>query len=220
MSTTKRPVTDIAVVQKRGRPSKRDLSKRPENRCTALSRTTGDQCGKRAGWGTDHVGAGMCRIHGGSTPTPTHIVSEYGIDTLVERYINDPRIFDLRKDIATLRAMRDLEIVQFGRTYPGSQERDSSIYKLSGIINGIVKASREFFDLVNRRGFALTVSQFRQLREATKKITFEEGMALSAILAKASPELVPEIEAWSHRFAERLKSELQVESETPLDDDS
>lgn len=37
-------------------------------RCGATSRS-GNSCRKPAGWGTDHVGHGTCKLHGGNTPT-------------------------------------------------------------------------------------------------------------------------------------------------------
>lgn len=36
-------------------------------RCGATTRAQGE-CGRPAGWGTDHVGAGRCKLHGGCTP--------------------------------------------------------------------------------------------------------------------------------------------------------
>ena len=35
--------------------------------CGARTRS-GGQCGRPAGWGTDHRGTGRCRLHGGATP--------------------------------------------------------------------------------------------------------------------------------------------------------
>lgn len=37
-------------------------------KCGAKGRS-GKPCGRPAGWGTDHVGVGRCKMHGGSTPT-------------------------------------------------------------------------------------------------------------------------------------------------------
>jgi hypothetical protein len=37
-------------------------------KCPAQSKQKKQQCGKPAGWGTDHVGSGLCRIHGGTSP--------------------------------------------------------------------------------------------------------------------------------------------------------
>lgn len=40
----------------------------PKNRCAANKRT-GGTCNKPAGWGTNHVGMGKCRFHGGMQPS-------------------------------------------------------------------------------------------------------------------------------------------------------
>lgn len=39
------------------------------DRCGAKKRQTDGTCRKEAGWGTDHLGDGPCRLHGGSTWT-------------------------------------------------------------------------------------------------------------------------------------------------------
>jgi hypothetical protein len=48
------------------------MSRRPVGRdgarCGAKTRSGGN-CTQVAGWGTDHVGEGPCKLHGGSTPT-------------------------------------------------------------------------------------------------------------------------------------------------------
>lgn len=48
------------------------MSRRPVGhggaRCGAKTRSDGT-CRHEAGWGTDHVGEGPCKMHGGSTPT-------------------------------------------------------------------------------------------------------------------------------------------------------
>lgn len=46
-----------------GSPEHRDKPK-----CGATKRDgTGDHCRRPAGWGTDHVGTGCCKLHGGNT---------------------------------------------------------------------------------------------------------------------------------------------------------
>src|SRR3990167_9158749 len=42
--------------------------------CGAKTRS-GGPCRQRAGWGTDHVGAGRCKLHGGSNPIKHGIYS-------------------------------------------------------------------------------------------------------------------------------------------------
>lgn len=39
-----------------------------EGKCNALTRS-GRPCSHEAGWGTDHTGAGRCKMHGGSSPS-------------------------------------------------------------------------------------------------------------------------------------------------------
>lgn len=38
--------------------------------CGAKAKSTGKPCGRTAGWGTDHVGKGRCKLHGGSSTGP------------------------------------------------------------------------------------------------------------------------------------------------------
>jgi hypothetical protein len=40
-----------------------------EGRCNANAKQVQRPCRKPAGWGTDHVGEGRCRLHGGNTPS-------------------------------------------------------------------------------------------------------------------------------------------------------
>lgn len=56
--------------------------------CPATSKQTGKRCGARAGSGTDHVGHGLCRHHGGRSPggkkqaqrsEARHLVAVYGL---------------------------------------------------------------------------------------------------------------------------------------------
>ena len=35
--------------------------------CGAIKRQGGDPCTQKAGWGTDHVGMGKCKLHGGKS---------------------------------------------------------------------------------------------------------------------------------------------------------
>lgn len=43
--------------------------KNPTSVCGARNKQTGDPCQHHAGWGTTHLGYGLCKMHGGSTPT-------------------------------------------------------------------------------------------------------------------------------------------------------
>lgn len=45
-----------------------------------------DGCGQKAGWGTDHVGIGACKLHGGATPSVHGLRSKYLSDEDQEIY--------------------------------------------------------------------------------------------------------------------------------------
>lgn len=46
----------------------RDTSPTPEGKCGAHAKSTGEPCKKTAGMGTNHLGTGRCKFHGGSSP--------------------------------------------------------------------------------------------------------------------------------------------------------
>ena len=68
----------------------------------------GPYCTLDAGWGTDHVGAGACRKHGGNTPI------KHGYDSGIirarlgdsyEQFKNDPNIATVDSEVALLRGL-------------------------------------------------------------------------------------------------------------------
>jgi hypothetical protein len=60
----------------------RDLP--PEVRCTGTNRA-GQQCGQTKGWGTDHPGVGLCKSHGGSTPSGKKAAQRMSAEQAVQR---------------------------------------------------------------------------------------------------------------------------------------
>jgi hypothetical protein len=59
--------------------------KKPTKQCGAKTRS-GGSCGNSAGMGTDHVGFGRCKLHGGNTPSGKkngrHLMAEHAATTL------------------------------------------------------------------------------------------------------------------------------------------
>ena len=209
-------IPDSALIEQKkrrvGRPSKQDIRERPENRCTGRSKRTQDQCMKTAGWGTDHKGVGPCKLHGGLTPKPAYVAATDSMEGLIQKYEHDPAIFDLRRDLATLRAIRDQEIKKFALAADGSKARAESINTLSVIINDIVRASTKFYDLISKQNFALTIAQAAQIRETMKLILAEETSVLAAIVSPISQGISDEILAWRKKVAQRLDNELRIEA--------
>jgi hypothetical protein len=76
--------------------------------CGATTRS-GTPCQRKAGWGTDHVGSGRCRAHGGNAGRPpTHgLYSKTAREGLAAK-IREAREHDtqeLRDEVAVLRAL-------------------------------------------------------------------------------------------------------------------
>lgn len=64
----------------------------------------GDTCRRPAGWGTDHVGIGPCKLHGGSTPA-------HRAAAVVTQAKRDVVLFGARRDVHPAEAL--LELVQW-----------------------------------------------------------------------------------------------------------
>jgi len=71
--------------------------------CGAKTKKSGEPCQKPAGWGTDHVGVGKCKLHGGATPVKHGMYSKYTnhrLAEMVDKLSDDEELLDLRKTIA------------------------------------------------------------------------------------------------------------------------
>ena len=89
-----------------------------ERRCHARSKQTGRQCGQPAGAGTDHLGVGTCRWHGGATPIKHGRFSKLQrsrIRDLIAHHLNDPQPLDTLPELAATRA---LAVDCLNRNYP------------------------------------------------------------------------------------------------------
>jgi hypothetical protein len=102
-----------------------------ENTCDATNRN-GDPCGLPAGWGTDHVGDGRCKLHGGASATgEDNGAFKHGLfsDHMSEE---DRAVADALSDMSTEAKMRetaDLLLVRLRRAVAylneeGNADRD------------------------------------------------------------------------------------------------
>lgn len=88
------------------------------NKCEAKTRS-GTPCKQKAGWGTEHVGEGRCKLHGGNAGRPI-IHGRYSVkhlESLQEKHIqflNDPEAGNLLPELALLRALFQDFIDRFG----------------------------------------------------------------------------------------------------------
>ncbi len=93
--------------------------------CGAKTRT-GDPCKLKAGFKTDHVGVGRCRLHGGATPVKHGLNSKVHTARLadrIEEHLKNPDPLNLLKEVAQLRAFAE-----------DLMERWESIYGVDGAL--------------------------------------------------------------------------------------
>lgn len=79
----------------------------PPASCAAKTRS-GTPCKKPAGWGTDHVGQGRCKLHGGATPIKHGRYSSIQrprLRELLDAFENDPEPLNLLPEVKLLRAL-------------------------------------------------------------------------------------------------------------------
>ena len=78
--------------------------------CGALSKSTQKPCQNIAGKGTDHVGEGRCRFHGGATPIKHGLYSKVRRTRLGQRMTeieNDPDLLNLETELALLKVLAE-----------------------------------------------------------------------------------------------------------------
>jgi hypothetical protein len=93
--------------------------------CGAKTRT-GGPCKLKAGFKTDHVGEGRCRLHGGATPVKHGLSSTVHTARLadrIEEHLKNPDPLNLLKEVAQLRAFAE-----------DLMERWESIYGVDGAL--------------------------------------------------------------------------------------
>src|SRR4051812_17466685 len=75
----------------------------------------GELCQNIAGKGTDHVGEGKCRSHGGSTPIKHGIYSKVRgtLGKRIHEIKNDPNIYELTSELALLKALNEQATVKY-----------------------------------------------------------------------------------------------------------
>jgi len=140
--------------------------------CDATNRN-GDPCGLPAGWGTDHVGKGRCKLHGGASPTgkdnpafehglfSDHLseedratvdaLDEYDDDEKLDELINW-RLARLRR---YLREMSDEDELSFWDAFrevvdAADEVSDDEIRALARMLDANNRAVQEEIDLVRK----------------------------------------------------------------------
>ena len=77
-------------------------------KCGAKKKQGPGRCTQRAGWGTDHVGQGKCKLHGGATPIRSGIYSDIKrteLRKLIEEHAKNPDPLNILPELAAARAL-------------------------------------------------------------------------------------------------------------------
>jgi hypothetical protein len=113
--------------------------------CNARARQTDGYCGRAAGAGTDHVGTGRCKHHGGCTPNQQkHLIVmtesmpapvPTALREVTELRRNDPDLHSIDNEIALLRAVQEriqITLTEASEDDPGGniKTNDSNIETL------------------------------------------------------------------------------------------
>jgi hypothetical protein len=139
----------------------------------------GDKCGQTAGWGTDHVGVGACKLHGGTGGAPSgpdngqwkhglysDVVREEDHETLqkiedmttaakLESTLN-MQVLKLRRAIEGMEDEQRTSFMDaFGALVDGASGRDGNIDKeqlryLAQMLGQNDRAVREWMDLIRK----------------------------------------------------------------------
>jgi len=161
--------------------------------CNARLRTREGYCTQKPGWGTDHVGVGRCKLHGGASPKyeQTALVQAYrtlgtgapaNIRKRAEDFLTDRNIHELDREIAILRATA--EAIDLRMKEEATRDFDA-IEGLVNISNTIGKLVARREEVLRGRKYLIPVSTVVQWAEGIRDILQRhiEDPALLAIIA-------------------------------------
>lgn len=111
--------------------------------CGAKKKQGEGFCTQRAGWGTDHVGDGRCKLHGGRNPIKHgrySTVNRTRLGKLVEAHLADPDPLNMLPELATMRALLETWLAKHG------EEPDPDVLRVLPLLEGISKAVKRVQD--------------------------------------------------------------------------
>jgi len=132
--------------------------------CGAKTRS-GTPCKQKAGWGTDHVGEGKCKLHGGASHGRPIIHGRYAKvfqGKLREKFIqsyDDPNPLDLLPELAVQRTL----LAEFiGRFEGGITMSARDMRVINDMANDVVNTATKMVNARNQT--ALTVAEVKYLQ--------------------------------------------------------
>ena len=134
--------------------------------CGAKTRS-GGQCQQPAGWGTQHVGQGRCKLHGGNAGAPI-ITGRYSIKRTelarkAQTFNNDAALGDLTGELALMRALLQDYLDRFEDGIPLPLE---DIERIFGMIEAIGRLVERIAKILAATALTQAEVQYLQARIA------------------------------------------------------
>ena len=132
------------------------------NKCGAKNRA-GNPCGQRAGWGTDHVGDGRCKLHGGNAGRPIihgrySIKHRESLQAKMQEFLEDENPGNLMSELALQRAMLQDFLERLGTEIPINVVMRKHVFDM---VESISKVIERVTRILNQS--ALTIAEVKLL---------------------------------------------------------
>lgn len=160
--------------------------------CAARARSSGGLCRHEAGWGTDHQGAGRCKLHGGSSLVKHgrySTVRREPLKRLIEKHEADPDPLNLLPELALLRALLE-DFIERHETFR------QALVNWNATRNGTERPAR-----------ILEIDDAESLLDATGRMVARVEK-IRAVNAVSQPELYRIMAEMSRVVAEHVDDEL------------
>lgn len=167
--------------------------KRPK--CGA-PKSEGGTCKLPAGFKTSHPGLGRCLYHGGEEPR-WQDTSNDSLISKVQQYLNDPDLFDARREMAFLKLTIEDLMHQFDR----DREDLEVVQQLRACIDTISKVQERAIKVMTAKQLYLTVAQAEHVMRQIGKIWHTAALQVQQEKPMlALKDAIPEIEDRASRM--------------------
>lgn len=179
--------------------------------CGAKTRA-GTPCKKEAGWGTDHLGEGRCKLHGGATPVKHgrySSITRPRIKDLIEQFQADPAPLDLLPEVQLLRAL----IIDFIERWDHYTELTHTWHALydAAYLEAVQEWREEMISLLEDGGYENVVPE--ELPKVPDPADYAPAKPRQVLDVTASAGLIDKIGAMVDRI-EKHKREGAISLET------